>query len=221
MPEFALLSYVVLMSITPGPNNLMLASSGVNFGFRRSLPHMLGISLGCAVQVFIVALLLASALDWVQILRMPLAAAGCLYLFYLSWRIAQAGRLQTREAARPLGFVGAAAFQWLNPKAWVMVVNASILFMPASSEGRLLAAALLALVFAALNLPCISVWAWAGQRLQRWLEGDAARRRFNLTMGWLMAATACWLLLDELRPLWGAWANWPELAERVSVMGMK
>ncbi|POZ60958.1 LysE family translocator [Chromobacterium alticapitis] len=201
MPEFALLSYVALMSITPGPNNLMLASSGVNFGFRRTVPHMLGISLGCALQVFIVAMLLAQALGWLASWRLPLAVAGCVYLLWLSWKIARAGRPEAREQARPLGFVGAALFQWLNPKAWVMVLNASILFMPAGEGGRLAAALLLALAFALVNLPCISVWAWGGERLRRWLAAPRALLYYNLAMGGLMAATALWLLCDELSPL--------------------
>ncbi|MBX9348517.1 LysE family translocator [Chromobacterium vaccinii] len=200
MPEFALLSYVALMSITPGPNNLMLASSGVNFGFRRTVPHMLGISLGCALQVFIVAMLLAQMLGWLSAWRLPLAVAGCVYLLWLSWQIARSGQPEAREQARPLGFVGAALFQWLNPKAWVMVLNASILFMPAGEGGRWLAASLLALAFAAVNLPCISVWAWGGEKLRRWLAAPRALLLYNLTMGALMAVTALWLLYDELMP---------------------
>ncbi|ATP28493.1 LysE family translocator [Chromobacterium violaceum] len=200
MPEFALLSYVALMSITPGPNNLMLASSGVNFGFRRTVPHMLGISLGCALQVFIVAMLLAQMLGWLSSWRLPLAVAGCVYLLWLSWQIARSGQPEAREQARPLGFIGAALFQWLNPKAWVMVLNASILFMPAGEGGRWLAALLLALVFAVVNLPCISVWAWGGEKLRRWLSAPRALLLYNLTMGALMAVTALWLLYDELAP---------------------
>ncbi|MBM2886434.1 LysE family translocator [Chromobacterium phragmitis] len=203
MPEFALLSYVALMSITPGPNNLMLASSGVNFGFRRTLPHMLGISLGCALQVFIVAMLLAQMLGWLETWRLPLAVAGSVYLLWLSWTLAMAGLPEGRAQARPLGFVGAAMFQWLNPKAWVMVLNASILFMPAKADGRMAAALLLALVFAVVNLPCISVWAWGGEKLRRWLQRPEALLVYNLSMGGMMAATALWLMYDELQPVLG------------------
>ncbi|OHX14666.1 LysE family translocator [Chromobacterium sphagni] len=201
MPEFALLSYVALMSITPGPNNLMLASSGVNFGFRRTLPHMLGISLGCGLQVFIVAMLLAQMLGWLQSWRLPLAVAGCVYLLWLSWKIAGSGQPEARQQARPLGFLGAALFQWLNPKAWVMVLNASILFMPAGHAGKAAAALLLALAFAVVNLPCISVWAYGGERLRHWLAAPRALLLYNLLMGGLMAATALWLLYDELAPV--------------------
>ncbi|WP_374553952.1 LysE family translocator [Aquitalea pelogenes] len=202
MLEFALMSYVGVMSITPGPNNLMLATSGVNYGFRRTLPHMLGISIGCSAQVFITACLLAWALQWVQAARLPLAVAGCIYLLYLSWKIARSAAPQGGETGRPMGFWAAALFQWVNPKAWVMVLNASILFMPASAETRLSAALLMALVFAVVNLPCISLWAWMGERLRHLLSGARGLMLFNLGMGLLMAGTALFLLLDEVQRAW-------------------
>lgn len=199
MLEVALLSYVGVMSITPGPNNLMLASSGVNYGFRRTLPHMLGISLGCAAQVFITASLLAWALQWLQAARLPLAVAGCIYLLWLSWKIARSGSPQGVAEGRPMSFIAAALFQWVNPKAWVMVLNAAILFMPADASQRLGAALLLAVIFAVVNLPCISLWAWLGERLRHLLSAARGLLLFNLSMGLLMAATALYLLLDELR----------------------
>ena len=119
----------------------MLTASGVNFGFRRTIPHMLGISLGCAFQVFLMASLLSLLLDGIQAARPPLALLGCAYLLWLSWKIARAGQPEAGAAAKPLGFVGAALFQWLNPKAWVMVINAAILFMPPALEQRWLGAA--------------------------------------------------------------------------------
>jgi len=199
MLEVALLSYVGVMSITPGPNNLMLATSGVNYGFRRTLPHMLGISIGCSAQVFITASLLAWVLQWVQAARLPLAVAGCLYLLWLSWKIAGAASPQAGQEGRPMSFAAAALFQWVNPKAWVMVLNASILFMPAATSQRLAAALLLAVIFAVVNLPCISLWAWMGERLRHLLASRRGLLLFNLGMGLLMGGTALYLLLDELR----------------------
>ena len=199
MLEVALLSYVGVMSITPGPNNLMLATSGVNYGFRRTLPHMLGISIGCSAQVFITASLLAWVLQWVQVARLPLAVAGCLYLLWLSWKIAGAASPQAGQEGRPMSFAAAALFQWVNPKAWVMVLNASILFMPAATSQRLAAALLLAVIFAVVNLPCISLWAWMGERLRHLLASRRGLLMFNLGMGLLMGGTALYLLLDELR----------------------
>lgn len=202
MLEVALLSYVGVMSITPGPNNLMLATSGVNYGFRRTLPHMLGISIGCAVQVFITASLLAWVLQWVQVARLPLAVAGCLYLLWLSWKIARSAAPEGGENGKPMRFLAAAMFQWVNPKAWVMVLNAAILFMPADTDARVGAALLLAVIFAVVNLPCISLWAWMGERLRHLLSAAPALLLFNLLMGVLMGGTALWLLLDEIRHAW-------------------
>ncbi|SMF24718.1 LysE family translocator [Pseudogulbenkiania subflava] len=199
MLELPLLTYFAVMSITPGPNNLMLAASGVNFGFRRTVPHLLGISIGNGFQLFVIASLLAMVLGWVESARLPLALAGCLYLLWLSWKIARAGHPEARAKARPLGFFGAALFQWLNPKAWVMVVNTAILFMPAGATDRVIAALVLAVTCMAINFPCVSVWAWTGDRLRQWLAEDRARRQFNTVMAVLMAGTALWLLGDEIR----------------------
>ena len=98
-----------------------------------------------------------------------------------------------------MSFAAAALFQWVNPKAWVMVLNASILFMPAASSQRLAAALLLAVIFAVVNLPCISLWAWMGERLRHLLASRRGLLMFNLGMGLLMGGTALYLLLDELR----------------------
>lgn len=196
MLTLPLLSYVSLMSITPGPNNLMLAASGVNFGFRRSVPHLLGISIGHGVQVLIVALLLGWVMTLLNDWRLLLSLTGCGYLFWLSWQVWLAGAPEAKEAVTPMSFLGAAAFQWVNPKAWVMVVNTSLLFLPAAA-GWPQALALAALC-ALINFPCICLWAALGEALRRYLSQPRARRLFNGVMAGLMAATAAWLLWDEL-----------------------
>lgn len=200
MPDPALISYVAVMSITPGPNNLMLASSGVQFGMRRTLPHLLGICAGMGILIFLISCMMTYALALLAQIRLPLALAGCLYLLWLSWQIAQAARPDSARVAKPLGFIGAAQFQWLNPKAWVMVINIALLFMPATSGLATADALLLATVCMAINLPCIGVWAWAGDRLRRVLSGQRGRMWFNLTMALLMAVTALWLMAEELAP---------------------
>lgn len=195
MIDLPLMTYVATMSVTPGPNNLMLAASGVNFGFRRTLPHMLGISIGHGVQVLLVAGGIAWIMAWLESARFGLVAAGCSYLLWLAWRQARAGRPGAGGASRPLGFVGAALFQWVNPKAWMMVVNVAVLFLPRGTgwEG----AAQLALWCALINLPCIAVWAFAGDRMRAWLTDPARLLVFNLAMALLLAATAGWILVDE------------------------
>ena len=192
--DLPLLTYVATMSVTPGPNNLMLAASGVNFGFRRTVPHMLGVSIGHGFQVCIVAGLLAWMLAWLEALRPVLVGAGCGYLFWLAWRQARAGEPGQGQRTQPLGFVGAALFQWVNPKAWMMGVNTAILFLPSGSGWW--TAASLALVCIAVNLPCVAVWAVAGDRLRHRLRDPLALRAFNLSMAALLAGTALWILVE-------------------------
>ena len=192
--DLPLLTYVATMSVTPGPNNLMLAASGVNFGFRRTVPHMLGVSIGHGFQVCIVAGLLAWMLAWLEALRQVLVGAGCGYLLWLAWRQARAGEPGQGQRTQPLGFVGAALFQWANPKAWMMGVNTAILFLPSGSGWW--TAASLALVCIAVNLPCVAVWAVAGDRLRDRLHDPLALRVFNLSMAALLARTALWILVE-------------------------
>ena len=196
MTDLPLLTYVATMSVTPGPNNLMLAASGVNFGFRRTVPHMLGISIGHGIQVAIVAGLLAWVMAWLDDMRLGLVLAGCAYLLWLAWRQAQAGQPGGGKSAQPLGFIGAALFQWVNPKAWMMVLNAAILFLPRG--GGWGAALSLALVCAFVNFPCIALWAVVGDRLRFRLRDPRALRVFNYAMALLLAATAVRILADEL-----------------------
>ena len=196
MTDFPLITYVATMSVTPGPNNLMLAASGVNFGFRRTVPHMLGISIGHGMQVAIVGGLLAWVMVWLDSVRLELVLAGCSYLMWLAWRQARAGQPGGSAKAQPLGFIGAALFQWVNPKAWMMVLNAAILFLPRG--GGWSAALSLALMCALINLPCIALWAMAGDRLRARLSEPRALRVFNYTMALLLAVTALWILIDEL-----------------------
>ncbi len=199
MLDLPLMTYVATMSVTPGPNNIMLAASGVNFGLRRTLPHMLGVGIGHGVQVLLVAGALAWVMAWLEALRLPLVAAGCGYLLWLAARQARAGQPGAGRRAEPLGFIGAALFQWVNPKAWMMVLNVAILFLPHGSG--LAGAAGLALLCTLVNLPCIALWAIAGARLREWLQGPRALMTFNYTMAALLAATALWIAVEEVGTL--------------------
>lgn len=195
MIELPLMTYVATMSVTPGPNNLMLAASGVNFGFRRTLPHLLGISAGHGIQVLLTAGALAWVMVWLEQYRLPLIAAGCAYLMWLAWRQMRAGRPGSSRHARPLGFFAAALFQWVNPKAWVMVINVAVLFLPRGAGWD--AALPLALLCALINLPCIALWALAGDRLRLRMRDPGVLMAFNYTMAALLAITSGWILVDE------------------------
>ena len=199
MIDLPLMTYVATMSVTPGPNNIMLAAAGVTFGFRRTLPHLLGVSVGNSVQVLIVASGLAWVMAWLDALRLPLVVVGCGYLLWLALRQARAGQPGRGGRVEPLGFVAAALFQWVNPKAWMMVLNIAILFLPRDADWQ--TAVGLALVCMSVNLPCVALWAVAGARLRAWLQQPAALMAFNYTMAALLAATALWIGADEASAL--------------------
>ncbi|WP_374352124.1 LysE family translocator [Chitinimonas sp.] len=179
-------------SITPGPNNLMLLASGVNFGWKRTVPHILGISTGFALLLFAVGMGLGSLFvrwHWLQSL---LHWGSMAYLIYLAWQIAGAGAVgEVSGQARPMRWRDAALFQWVNPKCWIMALGAFSAYVPAGAGW--MAILLATLVFAAINLPCVSCWALLGNRLRKLLSDPVRRRRFN----WLMAA----LLLASLYPV--------------------
>ncbi|MGC6389359.1 LysE family translocator [Ewingella sp. S1.OA.A_B6] len=198
MLDTAFVSYVTVMSITPGPNNLLLAASGVNFGLRRSVPMMLGITLGCVVQCALMTSMLAILLSWMNAVRLPMAVVGCTYLFWLSWKIYRSGTPKEGETQQPMNLVGGALFQAINPKAWLMATNVAILFTP--PNGNMLHHTLLICVgFALINLPCILVWVLMGDRLRQALRVEWKLKLFNTIMGGMMALTALWLLVGEVR----------------------
>lgn len=186
----ALGTYAFVMSITPGPNNVMLTTSGVAFGFARTLPHMVGISLGFALQAVLTVLGLGAVFTAVQGLQSGLAWVGAAYLCYLGWRLLGAGAAGGgARGARPLRAWEGAAFQFANPKAWVMAVTVGVVFVPASAP---LASALpiVFVVLVAVNFPCLCAWTAVGESMRGWLADPRRRRVFNAVMAILLAATA-------------------------------
>lgn len=183
----ALAAFALVSSITPGPNNTMLLASGVNFGLLRTVPHLLGVSLGFAFMVGLVGLGLGSvftALPWTwNVLRVGATA----YLVWLAWKLATAGGVQEREVARPMTFLRAAAFQWVNPKAWVMAVGACSAYV--LHPNIWLNALAMAVVFAVVNLPSVATWAVFGAALRRWLANPRVLRVFNIVMALLLLAS--------------------------------
>lgn len=196
MLDSTFISYVTVMSITPGPNNLLLAAAGVTFGLRRVLPMMLGITLGCALQCLLAQLLLAWVLSGIELIRLPMALAGCSYLLWISWKLCLAASPHASTEQQPMNFTQGMLFQAINPKAWLMTLNIAILFTP--QQGAVLQHTLLIVGgFILLNLPCIGVWALMGDRLRHALRVDWKRRLFNALMAGMMATTALWLLWDQ------------------------
>jgi threonine/homoserine/homoserine lactone efflux protein len=182
----AFIAFAFVTSITPGPNNMMLLASGVNFGVRRSIPHMLGISIGFMVLVAAVGLGLGQVFERVPLLHDVLRYAGAAYLLYLAWKIAQAGTPQGSDTpgARPFTFFQAAAFQWVNPKAWIMAIGAITTYTP--HEGFISNVLLIAALFALVNCPSVGLWTVAGSLLRAWLDNPRALRAFNICMALLL-----------------------------------
>jgi threonine/homoserine/homoserine lactone efflux protein len=184
----AAMTFALVMSITPGPNNTMLLASGVNFGFRRTLPHMLGITCGCVIMMMAIGLGLAQIFTRVPALYPAMEAVSVAYLLYLAWKIAASHTLSVATANdRPMTFLQAAAFQWVNPKAWMMVVTGVTAFR--IYDNLLINALALSIAFAIVNLPSISVWAAFGLAVRRFLTGPAALRAFNWTMAALLVGS--------------------------------
>jgi threonine/homoserine/homoserine lactone efflux protein len=180
----ALLGFAFVTSVTPGPNNMMLLASGVNFGFRRTVPHMLGISVGHALMVFLVGLGLAGVFTAWPPALVALKVASVAYMLWLAWKIAHAGAPgEGRVKPQPMTFLQAAAFQWVNPKAWAMALGAVSAYVV---EPSVWAYAAVAGAFALVNLPSVSVWAGMGQAVRRWLEGPGRLQAFNWTMAGLL-----------------------------------
>lgn len=189
-----LIGFAFVTSITPGPNNLMLMASGANFGFIRTIPHMLGIGIGFTLMVALVGFGLMQIFDRVPYSFEAMTAASILYLLWLAWKFANAGKPETQSAAaRPMNFVQAAAFQWVNPKAWYMAVSAITLYAP---ERDVMAVLFVALAFGAVNLPCVSSWTILGQQMRRFLTSRARLMVFNWTMAALLLASALPALLS-------------------------
>lgn len=184
----ALAAFCFVSSITPGPNNMMLLASGANFGFRRTLPHMLGVSLGFAAMVFAVGMGLGSLFKAYPPLYDMLRVVAIFYMLWLAWRIATADGLGERDGtARPMTFLEAVAFQWINPKAWAMALGATAAFV--TPDAFVAGVMIVTAVFAAINLPCIASWAGFGVVLRRFLDRPWALRAFNVTMAALLVAS--------------------------------
>ncbi len=187
-----LVLFAFVSSITPGPNNLMLMASGANFGFRRTIPHMLGVGLGFVLMVVLVGLGLAQIFETYPETHTALKILSVLYLLYLAWKIANAAPPKEGETGgTPMTFLQAAAFQWVNPKAWAMALTAVTVYAPAQTIPAML---IVAAIFGAINLPAVSSWTLLGQAMRAVLTNPKRLRTFNWTMAALLVASLAPLL---------------------------
>lgn len=195
----AFAAYAFVSSITPGPNNAMLLASGVQHGFARTVPHLAGVSIGFALMFAALGAGVGQVLLAAPGLALALRAVGSAYLLWMAWRLAGAGVIGGGARPRPpLSFLQAAAFQWANPKAWVMALGGLAAYLPAGWRWTDLV--LLSAGFALINAPCVSTWAAAGAVLARWMADPAVARGCNLLAAALLALSVMPGMLDLLRP---------------------
>ncbi len=184
----ALMAFAFVSSITPGPNNLMLMASGANFGFRQTIPHMLGVALGFTLMIVLVGVGLVQIFDVFPVTYKVLRICSITYLLYLAYKIATATAPQGTQISKktPFTFVQAALFQWVNPKAWTMALTAISVYSPTRSVETIV---IVALVFGVINLPSVSVWTVLGQQLKAILTNSVRLRVFNFTMAFLLVGS--------------------------------
>jgi threonine/homoserine/homoserine lactone efflux protein len=181
-----LVLFAAAVTLTPGPNVVLVTASAANFGFRRTSPQMLGITFGFGSMALATGLGLAGVVHAEPRLHVALKYAGAAYLLYLAWRIARADAASASARARPIGFLEATLFTWMNPKAWVSVLGAVAAYTTVGGN-MLWQTSVIAGVLAAACLASVAIWAGFGSVIGRYLADRRARRAFNWSMAALLA----------------------------------
>jgi threonine/homoserine/homoserine lactone efflux protein len=182
-------------SFTPGPNNLMVTASGTAFGFGRTLPHMLGVTIGFGAMIVAFGLGLAQVLARFPAVHQWLRFIGAAYLLYLAIRLAFAGDPESDKVLRrPLGFFEAALFQWVNPKAWTLAIGVVAAFTTVGANPTI-ELTVIALVFMLTTLPSLALWCLCGVAIAQLMSSPRARRVVNLLMAGLVALSVVMLFI--------------------------
>ncbi len=191
----ALAIFALVSSITPGPNNIMLMNSGANFGFKRTIPHALGVSIGFTVMVALVGIGIMQLFDAWPLSYQILKVLSVVYLLYLASKIAMsdATAKSAKSKSKPFTFIQAAMFQWINPKAWTMALTAISVYAPSKN---LTAVLFVAITFGLVNLPCISSWIALGEKMQIFLNNKKRLIIFNIVMASLLVLSLYPVLLN-------------------------
>lgn len=196
----AFVAFAFVATATPGPSNVIMLATGANFGFRRSVPTLLGFACGMTVLIASVGMGLGGLFRAYPVLYDVLRWVAVAYLLYLAWGIARSGAPKVADgggsADRPLGFIGAAAFQWVNPKAWITVVGAVSAYVP--QEGYFINVLVAAVVFGLVAVPSVGVWAAFGTAVGRFLGSPGRVRAFNVAMALLLVLSLYPILAENL-----------------------
>ena len=185
----AIFFFGVSTGVTPGPNNIMLMTSGMNFGIKRSIPHVLGICVGFPVMIILIGLGFSIVFEKLPILHEVIKILGLVYLLYLSWLIASASpdKLESKES-KPFTFLQAALFQWVNPKAWVVATSSISAYT--TLEGNIYSQVLIiAIAFFFAAIIATSTWLVFGKGIKQILQSAKQQRIFNISMAALLVAS--------------------------------
>jgi len=181
----ALITFAFVSTVSPGPNNIMLMTSGANVGFMRTIPHMLGITFGFSLMVALVGFGLMGLFTAYPVIQQGLRIISMLYLVYLAVKIANSKPMANKKSDyRPMNFISAASFQWVNPKAWTMALTAISVYAASTEPQDVL---LVSLIFGLVNVPSVSLWTTAGKQLQSILQAPTKIKIFNYSMAGLLA----------------------------------
>ncbi|WP_413111458.1 LysE family translocator [Thaumasiovibrio sp. DFM-14] len=188
--------FAIVAAGSPGPNNIMLLTSGANVGFKRTLPHISGIVIGFAAMLLIIGVGIMKLFASYPMLQQMMQVGCMIYLVYLAYKIASAQTgVEEKIAYRPMTLLAAANFQWVNPKAWTMALTAISLY---SVNSTLSSISMIALVFAIVTLPCVCFWTLAGTKLQRFLSTPRRLRGFNVAMAGLLLSSLLPMLSEVI-----------------------
>lgn len=184
-------------SITPGPNNLMIMLSGINFGLKRSVPHYLGILFGFSAMIILVGIGLGEVFEQFPQLHPIIKYLGAIYMLYLAWQIIRSDPhlKEAKGSKKPLGFLKPALLQWLNPKAWIMTVGviAAYTIQDASMMHQIF---VISLIYFLIGIPCVGLWLVSGVALSKFLRNPDHMRRFNWVMGALLALSIVLMIFE-------------------------
>lgn len=186
---FALFIFAFVSSITPGPNNIMLMASGTNFGFRKTIPHILGINIGYSMLTFSLGIGLMEVFNLFPLIKIILKSLCSGYLVYLSYRIATSSTgtdKNEKQQSRPFSFTEAMLFQWVNPKGWTMALSAITIYSPTNALSGII---LVTVAFSITNFPCQCLWTLLGQQFRKLMSSSFKLKMFNYIMAGLLMLT--------------------------------
>ena len=189
------LLFAIVAAITPGPSNVMLTATGANVGVRRGLPCLLGVTIGMGLMMFLVSFGLGSLVLHNPLMLKILNWGGAVFLLWMAWKIATATPTAVVPGSKPIGFFGAAAFQWVNPKSWIVCTSAAGTFLHTAAGSVILQSSFIGGLFFTVAMPSCFLWLVLGATAQRFLLGGRRLKIFNIAMGALLVLSIALILL--------------------------